>query len=110
MRRVENADDVHDLKVALGVDKIDLHGISYGTRLGLEIAKRHPNDVRATIIDGVMPPDVPVMGMFPVAMDTVLSRTFAACKADPKCNVTYPDLEGTMTKLKAKPTKWESTK
>lgn len=99
---IENADDVHDMKVALGVDKIDLHGISYGTRLALEILKRHADDVHAAIIDGVMPPDVPVMGMFPVAMDTILSRTFDACKADTKCNTTYPDLEGQMTQLKAK--------
>ena len=99
---IENADDVHDMKVALGVDKIDLHGISYGTRLALEILKRHADDVHAAIIDGVMPPDVPVMGMFPVAMDSILTRTFNACKADTKCNTTYPDLEGTLTKLKAK--------
>lgn len=99
---IENADDVHDMKVALGVDKIDLHGISYGTRLALEIVKRHADDIHATIIDGVMPPDVPVMGMFPVAMDTILSRTFNACKADTKCNATYPDLDGQMTQLKAK--------
>ena len=102
---IENADDVHDMKVALGVDKIDLHGISYGTRLALEILKRHPDDVRATIIDGVMPPDVPVLGMFPVAMDTILSRTFDACKADAKCNAAYPDLDGQMTQLQEKLTK-----
>ncbi|MFO0735839.1 MAG: alpha/beta fold hydrolase [Labilithrix sp.] len=102
---IENAEDVHDMKVALGVDKIDLHGISYGTRLALEILKRHPDDVHAAIIDGVMPPDVPVMGMFPVAMDTILSRTFAACKADTKCNATYPDLDGQMTQLEEKLTK-----
>jgi pimeloyl-ACP methyl ester carboxylesterase len=99
---IENADDVHDMKVALGVDKIDLHGISYGTRLALEIVKRHADDVHAAIIDGVMPPDVPVMGMFPVAMDTILTRTFDACKADTKCNSTYPDLDGQMTQLKTK--------
>lgn len=99
---VENADDVHDLKVGLGVEKIDLHGISYGTRLALEVLKRHPDDVRSAIIDGVMPPDVPVLGMFPVALDTILSRTFDACKADAKCNATYPDLDGQMTALKAK--------
>jgi len=99
---VENADDVHDLKVALGVPKVDLHGISYGTRLGVEIVKRHPDDVRAVILDAVMPSDVPVLGMFEVTLDTILTRIFAACEADAKCKTTYPDLEGTLTKLKAK--------
>ena len=93
---VENADDVHDLKVALGVDKIDLHGISYGTRLALEIVKRHAGDVHATIIDGVMPPDVPILGAFEAAADKIFSRVFTACAADAACNAAYPDLEGTL--------------
>jgi pimeloyl-ACP methyl ester carboxylesterase len=99
---IENADDVHDVKVALGVPKINLHGISYGTRLGIEILKRHPDDVRSAILDGVMPSDVPVLGFFEVAMDGVLSKTFAACKADTKCNTTYPNLDQTLTQLKTK--------
>jgi pimeloyl-ACP methyl ester carboxylesterase len=99
---IENADDVHDLKVALGVPKINLHGISYGTRLGIEILKRHPDDVRSAILDGVMPSDVPVLGFFEVAMDGVLSKTFSACKADTKCNTTYPNLDQTLTQLKTK--------
>lgn len=99
---IENADDVHDLKVALGVPKINLHGISYGTRLGIEILKRHPDDVRGAILDGVMPSDVPVLGFFEVAMDGVLSKTFDACKADTKCNSAYPNLDQALTQLKTK--------
>lgn len=99
---IENADDVHDLKVALGVPLVDIHGISYGTRLGLEILKRHGDDIRAAIVDGVMPPDVPIMGQFPVAMNTIFSTVFAACEADATCNTTYPNLEDTVNQLKAK--------
>ncbi len=99
---IENADDVHDLKTALGVPKVDLHGISYGTRLGIEIMKRHGDDVRAAIIDGVMPPDVPVLGTFEIALDSILSQVFTACAADTKCNATYPALEDTFSKVKTK--------
>lgn len=99
---VENADDVHDLVVALGGRPVDLHGISYGTRLGIEVMKRHPADVRASILDGVLPPDVPVGGMFPVAIDGILTRVFGACAADAKCNAAYPDLDGALGRLKVK--------
>jgi pimeloyl-ACP methyl ester carboxylesterase len=99
---IENADDVHDLKLALGVPKVDLHGISYGTRLGIEILKRHADDVRSAIIDGVMPSDVPVLGYFEVSMNNVLSRVFDACVADTNCNKTYPNLETSLTNLKKK--------
>lgn len=99
---VENADDVHDLVVALGRAPVDLHGISYGTRLGVEVMKRHPDDVRASILDGVLPPDVAVGGMFPVAIDGILTRVFGACAADAKCNAAYPDLDGALGRLKTK--------
>ena len=99
---VENADDVHALRLALGVAKIDLHGISYGTRLGIEVLKRHPDDVRAAILDGVMPSDVPLGGGFETALDGVVSKIFGACAADSKCNQAYPDLDGALEKLKAK--------
>ncbi len=92
----ENADDVAAIAKALGAAKVNLHGISYGTRLGIEVVKRHPDLVRAMIIDGVMPPDVTLLGGFQVAIDTILTRVFQACAADAKCNTTYPDLEGTL--------------
>lgn len=99
----ENAADVKELALALakerGITKVNLHGISYGTRLGIEVAKRHPEIVRAMILDGVMPPDVPLLGGFEVATDRVLTRVFEACAKDPKCNETYPDLEGTFSKV-----------
>lgn len=99
---VENADDVHDLVIALGGGQVDLHGISYGTRLGVEVMKRHPSDVRASILDGVLPPDIAVGGMFPVAIDGILTQVFTACAADAKCNATYPDLDGALGRLKTK--------
>ncbi|MBX3204337.1 MAG: alpha/beta hydrolase [Labilithrix sp.] len=99
---VENADDVHDLVRALGAAKVDLHGISYGTRLGIEVLKRHPGDVRAAILDGVMPSDVPVLGNFEIAIDRILTTVFAACAADEKCTTTYPNLDATLTQVKAK--------
>jgi pimeloyl-ACP methyl ester carboxylesterase len=99
---VENADDVHDLKLALGAPKMDLHGISYGTRLGIEILKRHAYDVRAAILDGVMPSDVAVLGGFELAMDGVITKVFRACEADAKCVSRYPSLEDAFVKLHEK--------
>ncbi len=99
----ENAADVRELALALGKERgltqVNLHGISYGTRLGIEVAKRYPEVVRAMILDGVMPPDVQLVGGFPMATDRVLTRVFDSCAKDAKCNETYPDLEGTLSKV-----------
>ncbi len=38
---MQNADDVDDLRAALGLEKISLLGFSYGTLLGLTVVQRH---------------------------------------------------------------------
>ncbi len=42
---VQSADDIEDLRRALGARQVDLWGISYGTHLGLAMMRRHPNSV-----------------------------------------------------------------
>jgi pimeloyl-ACP methyl ester carboxylesterase len=88
-----NAEDLHALKLALGVPKVALHGISYGSRLALEMLRRHPEDLAGTIIDGVMPAHAPVLSEGDKNLDELLTRIFAACAADGACNAAYPDLE-----------------
>jgi pimeloyl-ACP methyl ester carboxylesterase len=42
---VQNAEDLEDLRRALGVPKIDLWGISYGTHLAMAMMRLHPRSV-----------------------------------------------------------------
>lgn len=48
-----SADDLEDLRVALGVAKLRLWGISYGTHLALATLKRHPDAVDSMVLAGV---------------------------------------------------------
>lgn len=41
----QNADDLEDLRQALGARKIDLWGISYGTHLAMAAMRRHPRSI-----------------------------------------------------------------
>lgn len=41
----ESADDIEDLRRALGARRVDLWGISYGTHLGLAAMRRHPASI-----------------------------------------------------------------
>src|SRR5690349_12111727 len=52
------ADDVADLAKAMGQERINIYGVSYGTRWALEVMRRHPELVRAVVLDGVYPPQV----------------------------------------------------
>ncbi len=42
---VQNAEDLEDLRRALGVPKIDLWGISYGTHLAMAMMRLHPGSI-----------------------------------------------------------------
>ncbi len=48
-----SADDLEDLRVALGVEKLRLWSISYGTHLALATLKRHPNSIDSMVLAGV---------------------------------------------------------
>ncbi|HEU0097610.1 MAG TPA: alpha/beta hydrolase [Allosphingosinicella sp.] len=41
----QNADDLEDLRKALGAKRIDLWGISYGTHLAMAAMRRHPRSI-----------------------------------------------------------------
>ncbi len=48
-----SADDLEDLRVALGAEKLRLWSISYGTHLALATVKRHPNSIDSMVLAGV---------------------------------------------------------
>jgi len=55
-----NAADVRELRSALGYATWNLFGVSYGTRLALEVLRQGQDGVRSAVIDSVLPvsPDV----------------------------------------------------
>ena len=45
------------MRQALGVEKLTLFGISYGTKLALAYARAHPEHVERIALDSVLEPD-----------------------------------------------------
>ena len=52
----ENAADIADLRVALGIDSWSVYGVSYGSRLALIVLRDHPQGIRSVVLDSVSPP------------------------------------------------------
>jgi len=50
--------DLDDVRAALGYQRINLYGVSYGTRVAQHYMRRYPEHVRAVILDGVIAPGV----------------------------------------------------
>ncbi|CAB4922242.1 unannotated protein [freshwater metagenome] len=58
-RTLDSVEDIEALRVALGVRRIALAGISYGTWVAQEYARRYPQHVDRLILDSVVGPGEP---------------------------------------------------
>lgn len=54
---VESADDIEDLRQALGVEQVSLYGLSYGSHLGLAVLRRHRQSVNRAVLGLIEGPD-----------------------------------------------------
>jgi len=83
-------DDLDAVRAALGHDRIDLYGGSYGTRAAMVYARQHPEHVGKLVLDGVAPVDMTMPLSFAKDAQAALDRTFADCAADPACAAAFP--------------------
>lgn len=86
------ADDLNEIRQALGYDTINLRGGSYGTRSSLVYMRRHPETVRTAVLSGVAPIAFANPLYHAAEAQTALDRIFAECASDPDCRQTYGDL------------------
>jgi len=102
-------DDLDEVRGALGYDKINLWGGSYGTRAGLVYMRQHPDRVRTATLDGVAPVDM----RLPLSMardgQRALDLLFDACSKEATCQKAFPDLRtrfaSLLERLDAQPAK-----
>jgi pimeloyl-ACP methyl ester carboxylesterase len=86
-------DDLNEVRAALGYDRINLVGGSYGTRAALVYLRRHPETVRSAILMGVAPVSFTNPLYHAREGQRALDMIFAECAADPDCHEAFPDLE-----------------
>lgn len=101
----QSADDIDLLRQALGVEQINLLGMSYGSHLGLAVLKRHPDRVARAVLGLVEGPDDTYK--LPSNVQEHLEHIAELCAADPAINGVVPDLldlfESTLERLHAEP-------
>lgn len=87
------ADDLNDLRAALGYRKVVLFTGSYGTYFSLVYMRRHPQTVESAVLDGVAPPHLLTLPLedaygAQLAMDDVVTE----CAHDTACHTHFPNL------------------
>jgi pimeloyl-ACP methyl ester carboxylesterase len=85
-----SADDVASVAAALGARQINLWGASYGSRLALEVTRRHPTLVRSLLIESVDTNATPLTSA--AGVDRAIDRIGAACSNDALCASLTVDL------------------
>ncbi|MFP2925640.1 alpha/beta fold hydrolase [Pyxidicoccus sp. 3LG] len=93
------ADDLEDLRKALGYEKWNLYGLSYSTRVMLTVLRKHPSGVRSVVLDSVLPPEVNFDEVASYNLLRSLNLVFDGCAIDRECGAAYPDLRARFAKL-----------
>lgn len=86
-------DDLDEVRAALGYEKINIYGTSYGTRAALVYLRRHRAHVRSIVLKAIAP--TTMRGTMHYARDTErsLQYLFRACAGDAACAKAFPNLK-----------------
>jgi pimeloyl-ACP methyl ester carboxylesterase len=83
--------DLDAVRRALGYERVNLYGGSYGTRVAQHYARRYPQSTRTLILDGVVNPEMVLGPAIAADAERALERILARCKADASCSGAFPD-------------------
>jgi pimeloyl-ACP methyl ester carboxylesterase len=89
-------DDLDEVRAWLGYARLNLYGVSYGTRAAMVYVRQHAERVRAVALQGVIPVDAPVWLEGPRSAQASLDLVFQAAHA------AFPELEKEFAALLAR--------
>lgn len=88
----EIAADLEDLRLAFGLEQVNLCGLSYGTRPALATMRDFPEGIRSVILDSTVPIQVSQYEEAIPNAQNSFDKLFDAVAADPKAKTAYPNL------------------
>jgi pimeloyl-ACP methyl ester carboxylesterase len=96
------ADDLDEVRAALGYERINLYGISYGSRLALVYMRQHPGRARSALLQGVVPTNMKIPFFYARDSQRALDLLFEECEADEACRQAYPGLREKFAAVQAR--------
>jgi pimeloyl-ACP methyl ester carboxylesterase len=89
----EIVEDIERMRRALGVQRINLWGGSFGTRLSQHYARAYGKHVRAAVLDAATPTGSSIFLSAPRYGEEALQNLFSNCAADKPCAKAFPNLK-----------------
>lgn len=106
-------DDLDEVRDALGYERINLYGGSYGTNAALVYLRQHPDRVRSVVLKGIAPTDYKLPLAFSKGVQHAVDRLLDDCATDATCHKTFPKLKeeflSLLTRLDKTPASFEAT-
>ena len=95
-------DDLDEVRQALGYEKINIAGESYGATVVQVYLNEHPETVRtATILRGTLL-EYPILEHFADSSQRALDLVFARCEQDETCKEAFPALRSNFETVEAR--------
>lgn len=94
--------DLDEIRAALGYEKINLYGISYGTRAALTYLRMFPEHVRTITLDAVLDPGFVMYQDTAADGQSALEMFFTRCEMDDACKTSFPNLRNEFDELLAR--------
>lgn len=95
-------EDMDAVRAALGYERVNLYGISYGTRVAQHYVRRYPNRVRSMVLDGVVPPTMALGPTIAIDAQSALDGLFERCTQTAECARAFPNLAQTFQALRVR--------
>jgi pimeloyl-ACP methyl ester carboxylesterase len=93
--------DLDQVRSAIGAERINLIGGSYGTRFAQHYLRRHPEHTRSVILDGVVPPELALGADHAMNLEAALDGIAERCTKQPTCRAAFGDMRATLKQLRA---------
>lgn len=101
--------DLDEVREAMGYDKINVNGGSYGSTAALAYLRLYPQHVRTAAVSGVAPVDYKMALPFARGVEHALDRLFSDCAADAKCHAAFPNVRREFAEVVERLTKAPAT-
>lgn len=94
--------DLDAIRAALGYKKINLYGISYGTRVVQHYARRFAAHVRSLILDGIVPAEAALGPEIAPTAQKTLEDIFSRCAQDKACRDAFGNIDEQFAQLRTR--------
>ncbi|MDR2013117.1 MAG: alpha/beta hydrolase [Rhodanobacter sp.] len=92
--------DLEAVRQALGAPRLNLVGVSYGTRVAQQYLRRYPDSVRSVVLDSAVPNEQVLGAEFAINLDDALKAQFALCTQTPRCASAFGDPYASLYRLR----------